>query len=105
MTMMISKATTQTKLTCVLANGKTAELTLDDCVAILNAMARRHMLCVLCEEIPSGYSEIWTEECCAWKGGTGDECDECVMLSANTATYVVATPIVKKVAKKVSKKK
>lgn len=99
---MISKATTQTKLTCVLSNGKTAELTLDDCVAILNAMARRHMLCVTCEEIPAGYSEIWTEECCAWKGGTGDEC---VMLSANTASFVVATPIVKKAAKKVAKKK
>jgi hypothetical protein len=98
---MISKATTQTKLTCVLANGKTAELTLDDCVAILNAMARRHMLCVSCEAIPAGYSDIWTEECCAWKSSVGDEC---VMLSADTASFAEATPIVKKVAKKVSKK-
>jgi hypothetical protein len=91
------KATTT--LTCELSNGKTIQLTADDCAAILNAMARRRMLCVMCEDIPAGYSDLWTEECCAWRyEGEGDEC---VVLAANTAEFTEATPVQKKkVAKK-----
>lgn len=94
---------TTTTLKCELASGKSVELTTEDCVAILNAMARRRMLCVMCEDIPAGYSDIWTEECCAWKyDGEGDEC---VVLAANTADFTEATPVAKKTAKKVAKKK
>lgn len=96
------KATTT--LTCELASGKDVDLTAEDCVAIINAMARRRMLCVMCEDIPAGYSNIWTEECCAWRhDGEGDEC---VVLAANTADFTEATPVQKKKAtKKVAKKK
>ena len=93
----MTSVSTTTKLTCTLANGKTVELTTEDCVAILNAMARRRMLCVMCEEIPAGYSDIWTEECCAWKyDGEGDDC---VVLAANTGDFVSATPVQKKAKK------
>lgn len=98
----MTSVSTTTKLTCKLASGKTVELTADDCVAIVNAMARRRMLCVMCEDIPAGYSDIWTDECCAWKyEGVGDEC---VLLAANTAEFNSATPIVKK-KKKAAKRK
>ena len=95
---------TTTKLECTLANGKAVTLTADDCVAILNAMARRRMLCIMAEDIPAGYSDIWTEECCAWKQeGAGDEC---VLLAANAADFTEASPVVKKKpAKKAAKKK
>lgn len=95
---------TTTKLECTLANGKTVVLTADDCVAILNAMARRRMLCIMAEDIPAGYSDIWSEECCAWKHeGDGDEC---VLLAVNAAEFVEASPVVKKkTAKKAAKKK
>lgn len=89
---------TKTTLACTLANGKQVELTAEDCAAILNAMARRRMLCVMCEDVPQGYSDIWTEECCAW---THDgEGDECVVLAASTSEFSEASPIVTKVAKK-----
>lgn len=94
---------TKTTLSCKLANGKQVELTAEDCAAIVNAMARRRMLCVMCEGVPQGYSDIWTEECCAW---THDgEGDECVILAANTAEFTEASPIVKKAAKKKAAKK
>lgn len=92
----MTEATTKTTIQCTLASGKAVTLTADDCAAILNAMARRRMLCVMCEDVPAGYSDIWTEECCAWiHDGRGDEC---VILAANTAEFVEATPIVKKKA-------
>lgn len=101
----MTSVSTKTKLTCELASGKKVELTTEDCVAILNAMARRRMLCVMCEDIPAGYSDIWTEECCAWRyDGEGDEC---IVLAANTAEFTEATPVQKKRAarKSVAKKK
>lgn len=99
----MAKVTTTTKLQCKLASGKTIDLTTEDCAAILNAMARRRMLCVMCEDVPAGYSDIWTEECCAWKhDGDGDEC---VILAVNAAEFIEATPVEKKTAKKAAKKK
>ena len=94
----MAKVTTTTKLQCKLASGKTIDLTTDDCAAILNAMARRRMLCVFAEDIPAGYSEIWSEECCAWQQ-TGESGDDEVILAVNTAEFCCATPV------KVSEKK
>lgn len=94
----MTSVTTTTKLTCELASGKKVDLTADDCVAILNAMARRRMLTVMAEDIPDGYSEVWSEECCAWKrGGEGD--DE-IILAVNAADFVCATPTKKATAKR-----
>lgn len=88
----MAKVTTTTKLQCKLASGKTIDLTTDDCAAILNAMARRRMLCVFAEDIPAGYSEIWSEECCAWPQ-TGESGDDEVILAVNAAEFCCATPV------------
>lgn len=101
---MASKVTTTTKLQCKLANGKTIELTTDDCAAIVNAMARRRMLCVYAEDIPAGYSEIWSEECCAWQQ-TGESGDDEVILAVNAAEFCCATPVEVKAKKKPAVKK
>lgn len=95
----MTKVTTTTKLQCKLASGKTIDLTTEDCAAILNAMARRRMLCVYAEDVPAGYSEIWSEECCAWQQ-TGESGDDEVILAVNAAEFVCATPAEKKAAKK-----
>ena len=102
----MAKVTTTTKLQCKLASGKTIDLTADDCVAILNAMARRRMLCVYAEDVPAGYSEIWSEECYAWQQ-TGESGDDEVILAVNAAEFVCATPAKKVPAKrkKAAKKK
>jgi len=86
----MAKVTT-TKLECELSSGKTIDLTADDCAAILNAMARRRMLCVYAEAIPAGYSELWSEECCAWRQA-GESGDDEVILAFNAAEFVCATP-------------
>ena len=96
---MASKVTTTTMLQCKLANGKTIDLTTDDCAAIINAMARRRMLCVYAENIPVGYSEIWSEECCAWQQA-GESGDDEVILAFNAAEFVCATPVKNKTVKK-----
>jgi hypothetical protein len=95
----MTKVTTKTKLTCKLTGGKTIDLTTGDCVLILNAMARRRMLCVMAEDIPAGYSVVWSEECCAWQQ-TGESGDDEVILAVNAAEFVCATPVEKKPAKK-----
>ena len=94
-----TRVTTTTKLTCTLAGGKTIELTSRDCAAVLNAMARRRMLCVMAEEIPAGYSVVWSDECCAWSQ-TGESGDDEVVLAVNAAEFVCATPAAKKKAAK-----
>jgi hypothetical protein len=95
----MTKVTTTTKLTCKLTGGKTVDLTTEDCALILNAMARRRMLCVMAEDVPAGYSVIWSEECCAWQQ-TGESGDDEVILAVNAAEFVCATPVEKKTAKK-----
>lgn len=101
----MTSVSTTTKLTCTLANGKTVELTAGDCAAIINAMARRRMLTIACEDVPPGYSHVWSDECCAWGGEEGSDD---VTIAVNAADYVYAEPIVKaKMAapKKAAKKK
>ncbi len=91
----MTKVTTTTKLTCKLTGGKTVDLTTEDCALIINAMARRRMLCVMAEDIPAGYSDIWSEECCAWRQ-TGESGDDEVILAVNAAEFLCANPVEKK---------
>lgn len=101
----MTTATTTTKIRCELTSGKTVELTTEDCAVILNAMARRRILCVMAEDIPAGYSVIWSQECCAWQQ-TGESGDDEVILAVNAAEWVCADPVQKKKpAKKVAAKK
>ena len=94
-------ATTETTIRCQLANGEQAELTMKDCAQIINAMARRHLLEVCLEEMPSEYESLWTEECCAVARDTNDDdLDEGVMLFANCGEFVAATPRPPKRSKK-----
>lgn len=101
----MTSATTTTTIRCKLTGGKTVDLTTEDCAVILNAMARRRVLCVYAEDIPAGYSEVWSEECCAWQQ-TGESGDDEVILAVNAAEFVCATPVEKKKpAKKAAAKK
>ena len=95
------EVTTETTIRCQLANGEQAELTMRDCAQIINAMARRHLLEVCLEEIPSGFESLWTKDCCAVARDTNDDdLDEGVMLFANCDEFVAATPRQPKRAKK-----
>lgn len=99
----MTSVTTKMTMQCKLANGKSITLTTEDCVQILNAMARRRLLTVMAEDVPQGYSEIWSDECCAWNQPTEAGEDE-IILAVNTADFVCATPAKARPAKKASKK-
>jgi len=86
-----NKATTTTTIQCKLSSGKVVTLNAADCEAILNALARRKMLTVNIEGIPSGYTEIWTENCYAISAVGDDE----VTLVANATDFISAVPVVK----------
>ena len=91
---MSNKATTTTTIKCLLESGKTVTLTAADCAAIFNAAARRRLIAVSVEGIPSGFTELWSEDCCAvaQEGQSGD--DE-VVLVVNAADWVCGTPVKK----------
>lgn len=103
------KTTTRTTIACILDNGSTVTLTANDCAAVLNALARRHMLVTLVEEMPEGMGDCGTTECCAWAvGGPDDEDagrDEEVVLCVNAHDYDWATPREKPKAKPAKRKK
>jgi hypothetical protein len=100
---MVTSVSTTTKLTCNLTSGKTVELTPADCVAIINTMSRRRMLTIAVEDVPQGYSYVWSDECCAWGGEDGNDD---VTIAVNAADYVYAEPIERsKAAKKVAGKR
>jgi hypothetical protein len=94
-------ATTETTIRCQLENGDEAELTMKDCAQIINAMARRHLLDVCLEELPSDYESLWTQQCVAVARDMKDEyIDEGVMLFANCEDFTSATPRPAKRSKK-----
>lgn len=103
------KTTTRTTVVCDLDNGSTVTLTANDCAGILNALARRHMLVTLVEEMPEGMGDCGTTECCAWAvGGPDDEDadrDEEVVLSVNAGEFQWATPRQKPKAKPAKRKR
>lgn len=102
-------ATTRMTIACRLESGETVTLTASDCAGILNALARRHMLVTLVEEMPEGMGDCGTTECCAWAvGGPDDEDadrDEEVVLSVNAGEFQWATPRQKPTAKPAKRKR
>ena len=98
----MTSVTTRVTMHCKLDNGESITLTPEDCVQVLNAMARRGMLTVMAENVPQGYSDIWSDDCCAWKQQNEAGEDE-IVLSVNNANFACAVPVESRTAKKASK--
>lgn len=84
-------ARANTTIECRLDDGREITLTPDDCACIINAMARRHLLAVMVEEIPADMADVLTHNVCAWTTGC-DEHDEEVVLNITASDYTSATP-------------
>ena len=84
-------ARANTTIECRLDDGSKVTLTPDDCASVINAMARRHLLAVMVEEIPADMLNVLTHNVCAWTTGC-DEHDTEVVLNIAASDYTSATP-------------